>query len=902
MLSDELIENIQHAAYAAQVQPQVSPELASYIETILLYSGYKEPQTAQQAPAQTRRDLPQIRTSAGGLLSRALAAAKPANAERALQDFRDNVSARAPLDARWATWAKICASWGRAPTPLTPELIELVGTSFRFGGYRSSAQYFSRARKEHIKDAFRLDALDIDLEVVPRHTAFADGMVVLGTWFFCREIELAGLRVKHMVIDTETKQVTLTLGASKTDTVGHLVQRKHSCYCGIVPETLCPYHAALRIADDIQGGPDDFLFADTPDEPLSKARTIEMTHEVLTAAGIALRCPGAADEAEVNRFGGHCLRVSGAQHLCRMRVPVSTIMLLGRWGSRAIERYVQDTELEDIVMIGTKKPAVAEARSSETQSDSADRTKWTLVPEEPGAASDNAAPTAKKLRVNAAQNDVAVSKLMGQLDAIADRLEQDQEHPDLIVKKKAHARDAEEATRPPIRWRARCGWAYGYSRFTRAVDDGSHVLCKKCFPESAQGSTAPPQTADRTGPEAIVSAAGAGEELRKYIEDLGVSSVGEFDEAVVEPLRKPYKLSDGNIMEVLSTDFPVTRARLRHVWKKCRDASSATPAAAPAATTTGGTASTSSSKKELPAGYWQSQVKKFESVTIKGIARRFPETLLLGAEATLARIVSDAKSLQHNAIPLEEIVQTRHFKASGEPNNLSTAKKRSRSNEVTTLVLNADLQLEAEPEDRWRPQSQTAPLDCLQAIHMALVFVEYAPDHELDKYFEWWQRLVRSRPNKIEQLKVHWENTSWRIALALRKSTPFHDSTTSPPRSWSTASHFRNKEVAVERPTKAPRSFEQPWPDRRGGRGGKGQQQGRDWQPYRPSKGNGKGWGRGRGRGQQQWRQQRYHRQHEDDRDQWRRRDDDRGRHSDQRQWRSWNHNDSTHREHRDHE
>ena len=45
-------------------------------------------------------------------------------------------------------------------------------------------------------------------------------------------------------------QVCLTLSASKTDTaVGSMVQRRHACYCGAAPEAICPYHAALRIAD-----------------------------------------------------------------------------------------------------------------------------------------------------------------------------------------------------------------------------------------------------------------------------------------------------------------------------------------------------------------------------------------------------------------------------------------------------------------------------------------------------------------------------------------------------------------------------------------------------------------------------------------------------------------------------
>ena len=90
-------------------------------------------------------------------------------------------------------------------------------------------------------------------------------------------------------------------------------------------------------------------------------------------------------------------------------------------------------------------------------------------------------------------------------------------------------------------------------------------------------------------------------------------------------------------------------------------------------------------------------------------------------------------------------------------------------------MVNSDLQLETEPETPWKTKSQVAILDGWEAIRVALIFIEYAPENEIDDYFSWWHRLVRSRPNKTDQLKLHWENTSWRIALALRKKTPFKD-------------------------------------------------------------------------------------------------------------------------------
>ena len=64
-----------------------------------------------------------------------------------------------------------------------------------------------------------------------------------------------------------------------------------------------------------------------------------------------------------------------------MRIPVSTIMLLGRWGSRAIERYVQETELEDLFLVAPPAPPTAPTPSPAI-ADTAkelDLRQWTLV-------------------------------------------------------------------------------------------------------------------------------------------------------------------------------------------------------------------------------------------------------------------------------------------------------------------------------------------------------------------------------------------------------------------------------------------------------------------------------------------------------------------------------------------
>ena len=64
--------------------------------------------------------------------------------------------------------------------------------------------------------------------------------------------------------------------------------------------------------------------------------------------------------------------------------------------------------------------------------------------------------------------------MLGSLDEIAARLESMQDRPELVCKRKARRRGG-RATASEV---ARSLWLaiYGYSNFTRAHDDGTHVL------------------------------------------------------------------------------------------------------------------------------------------------------------------------------------------------------------------------------------------------------------------------------------------------------------------------------------------------------------------------------------------------------------------------------------------
>ena len=309
----------------------------------------------------------------------------------------------------------------------------------------------------------------------------------------------------------------------------------------------------------------------------------------------------------------------------------------------------------------------------------------------------------------------------------------------------------------------------------------------------------------------ILDEAGAEDHLRKYLSARKINTVAilaaiatdtkELDK-VLKPLEDGFVLPDSTKLKLSELELPVERARLRQIWKACDKAENgAATKTLPAVPVASGSGQSSKVPKDLPAGYWQTQIALYQAVKIHGEARKFPQELLIGAEGILARVLHEIKSETYTAIGLHEIVQSRYFNAAGEPNPLSSASKAKLT--VTVLTINEEHQLEAEPEVPWHPKSVLAFLDCLESIKFAWILVEMASERAVVAYCDWFARQVRSRPAKIDQLRVYWESASWRLAFELRAKNSFQRITEEIMGDTQALQDALNREVQPERPASA---------------------------------------------------------------------------------------------------
>ena len=161
--------------------------------------------------------------------------------------------------------------------PITVLKIYAVGALLKSGGHRSPANYFSRAKEEHIKlGLHRSDALQLavrkattsvthgieparqsaplDLAMVWRTEypwePVAGGLplggkllVICGAFFCPRKIEISLALRKHVCVDEKARQVSWNLPFSKTDPKALGKVRVWECVCGGTLEKPCAFHA-----------------------------------------------------------------------------------------------------------------------------------------------------------------------------------------------------------------------------------------------------------------------------------------------------------------------------------------------------------------------------------------------------------------------------------------------------------------------------------------------------------------------------------------------------------------------------------------------------------------------------------------------------------------------------------
>ena len=189
----------------------------------------------------------------------------------------------------------------------------------------------------------------------------ARNLVVVGSWFLCREVEISLALASSTSLERSTGSLRghWRLPVSKTDPSGLGVSRYHVCVC---PEhrasAACPVHCIWdqllflqrRFPERFSGETDAFGLR-TPDASLPLFPNERGKHcdkrgvvEAIIQAGKTLGVVETADGAE--KISGHSLRATGAQGLARRGLDLWAIQLLGRWGSDAVKGYVRGAQLE----------------------------------------------------------------------------------------------------------------------------------------------------------------------------------------------------------------------------------------------------------------------------------------------------------------------------------------------------------------------------------------------------------------------------------------------------------------------------------------------------------------------------------------------------------------------------
>ncbi|CAE7943369.1 unnamed protein product, partial [Symbiodinium necroappetens] len=347
-------------------------------------------------------------------------------------------------------------------------------------------------------------------------------VLLLSCWFMLREIELGGLRRDHLYLDNA--HVHLLLPVSKMDSSGTLCVRSLKCACRIKRQRLCPYEAAVRHLERVRLWEAEhktravFAVPAADGMELPKDQVIRGFFSALQRAGIQLQRPDESGRL-IDRFQGHCARVSGAQWLISMGLSLSLVQILGRWSSFAIQRYVQSAPLAQVpaaasgvlaqdasvniaidARTGIQVNIQDDARSGDHQGDRerSPRPARRREPRQPIAS----------LQDSVAQQAEAIVEVRSELETLKKAVEPP---PQQYIRRprtgKIHRIAVEEGANAPKHWRTGCGWPYAFRYFDRVTSEMNiHTLTRRRLVEilkaRCDAADIPPSRTEKQGQRA----------------------------------------------------------------------------------------------------------------------------------------------------------------------------------------------------------------------------------------------------------------------------------------------------------------------------------------------------------------------------------------------------------------
>ena len=366
---------------------------------------------------------------------------------------------------------------------------------------RGAAKDYTRSISRGLGPSTLKDSIDVEsLAAIPIHChalePFSIGsashgrdLLVVACWYMLRELEVASCRWAH--IYPEGCSINILLPVQKNDTSGSLTIRSLRCACRIRVHPLCPKHAAERHLRRVRA---HACFRSQSDFPLVPTETghaptkhvmVRFFRDTIAATGTPITRPN-SEGADVERFSGHVLRVSGAQWLARMGMGVHQIQLLGRWSSSAVERYVQMAPLLQVEKMAGELLHPSSSRRVDIGNDDLESETATAQPSEgvPFPPSGQDGPGCDPSKV--AEQSAEIQSLRDQVASLKQVILEPEQV--LIHRTKSHIVHVgcvAESANNPVHWRTRCGWSYGLTNFYRLASMQTGFRgCRKCFREA----------------------------------------------------------------------------------------------------------------------------------------------------------------------------------------------------------------------------------------------------------------------------------------------------------------------------------------------------------------------------------------------------------------------------------